>query len=124
MTVCGKPLGFWSIRARGPSSSSKQRETEREKRRRTQSTAYRWQDERGEGGGVAAVDGELNDDLGFDGSRTEARSTRAGGNRSTTTSMARLRRPSAWEKVSEVCAHDEVITRLRLVVGGWKWRGR
>jgi hypothetical protein len=29
---------------------------------------------------VAAVDDELNDVLGFDGSRTEARSTRAGGN--------------------------------------------
>jgi hypothetical protein len=29
MTICRKPLGFWSIRARHPSSSSEQREKER-----------------------------------------------------------------------------------------------
>jgi hypothetical protein len=67
MTVYGKTLGFWPIRARGPSSSSKKREGE--KRRHARSTTYRRQDGRGEGRGVVAVDDEVDSVLGSVGRR-------------------------------------------------------
>jgi hypothetical protein len=90
------------------------REKKRE-RRRARPTAYRRQDERGEGPGVAVVDDELDDILGSTG---HGRRRSAGVPVGTEALRRRQRcsgRPSARERGAKTCAQDdEVVAGLGL----------